>query len=106
MKFQTEIFQGTFSTIIIIRPCKFNVIRDLLDFVSYQFCNVPLIVGRGFAFWEDNLSVICGQLIKFTSSIALYYDIEKLHTRITHTRLIKLITRKCVSSANPNTVAT
>ena len=42
MNLQTEIFQGIFLTIIIIRPCKFYVNLLSLDFVSYQFCNVPL----------------------------------------------------------------
>ena len=45
MTFQTEIFQGMFSTtcIIISRPYKFiSVIFTI--FVSYQFGNVPLIL--------------------------------------------------------------
>ena len=37
MTFQAEIFQGMFSTIIIARPCKFDV-----NLFSYQFCNVSL----------------------------------------------------------------
>ena len=43
MTFQTEIFQGMFSTIIIIQPCKVlckSAIFTILLF--YQFCNVPL----------------------------------------------------------------
>ena len=43
MKFQTEIYRGMFSTIIIIRPCKCCVHFVIFTiFVSYQFCNVPL----------------------------------------------------------------
>ena len=44
MTFQSEIFHGMFSTIIIIRPCKFMWICNLHDFVYYQFCNDRLNV--------------------------------------------------------------